>query len=157
MTTATKPQQWTYESLKSRLHIDQLAVEKEIIEQPILLQTAAEKAAEFGAQLAKLRVQEKEMEAIFLLTIAQEAAAEATKIATTAVTAKAPKGPTVAEKSASVNAKPELIAIRNQIIDVEYNYNLWWDLRLSYKERGESLTSLRTLIVSGYMEYKKHS
>lgn len=61
------------------------------------------------------------------------------------------KDPTVDEKDAAVDADTNLHVMKKDLINTEYNYQRWFNLRRAFEGRQDTIENMVKMVLSGYI------
>ena len=132
----------SYDQLVARLNFDTDKIDREIGQQADLYQMICEQTAIVGKDLNLLKVQRDTTESRTKLEIRNTLKAAGEKVTEN----------TVDEK---VGVDEFLSTIKIQVCETEELYNKWYGLKRAWEMRHESMESVRAMIISGYVGYKK--
>ena len=146
------PPALSYHELQNALTTDEMAIEQELLKEPVLLQIASDECCQLGLEWDNLKVDLKALEL-------DEKTAEAIVLLHAKDPANGKK--TVDEAKAMVDSHADIIAVRRSIIDTQRRlavakneYDKWYNLYENHKAKLRSLSAYKDMITTGYVGYK---
>lgn len=136
----------TFEEMMGFLETNEMEIEKELIRTPVRIQQAADEAARLGKLLNDLKIEEKTTRALLWKKASYDP-----------VTGKKWKSTekNVEDKENEVNEEQAMVDIRLKINSAEQQYQRWYDLVRSFRNKQQALDQYATMVVSGYVGYKR--
>lgn len=140
--TATQAGPLTYDQLRNKLLINNMAIEKELLETPSLLQLVAEEAIRVGNIAQELETDYKALKAKKFMEARSGKKANG-------------KDNSEADCDAILDLDPDCITMKKQLIQAQGEYQKWFDLQKSFRLKADALEAYKSFIISGYVLYKK--
>jgi len=125
----------SFDRLKSRLGVDPLRLDEELIRMPAFIQEISERTAE---ALRARSVLEDNLKTIMAETANQ-------------IRASAEKKPPEAQVDSLVLTEPDVQNAIKQLEQAKYEYSLWQGLMDAARTKSTSLKTFAELIISGYL------
>lgn len=130
-----------YEDLVQRLRVDQLNLENEILDHPVLYDIVGTACVELWEQVSIKKFEVDTWESAVELNLRQQLAASGEKV-------------TESKIEALVKVDEELLEKKQELIRTQAAHMRWQDLKRAYEERSHTLKMYTSLITGNYIAYQ---